>query len=371
MEQALETVSSRRLERSDWGMGIMEIKTQAKKLIWGPFLFMAITLMASSVLWARDIERVSVASDGSQSNDSSHSAFISADGRYVAFYSSASNLVSGDTNGMYDVFVHDRRTGQTIRLSAASDGSQSNDLSQFPSISADGRYVAFESNAGNLVLGDTNESSDVCVTASFDYRHVRPDGWDIILAVQNNCLLPAAPCKTFQHALGQSSGLDVIRLAQGVYQENVTMNEQRVCGIEGGWNNDYSKRSEDSSVSRIDGGNMDSVLAINAQANAINLSLSRLTLKNGKYPIPGTIGCEVSVQSDQAYVTLKLDHCTLTDNQSAVSIYSNNEGKVSVALDSSIMANNHTGAYGGAIDVLSLQQFPLLSEKSVHPVAPG
>jgi hypothetical protein len=109
------------------------------------------------------IKRVSVASDGSQSNNSSWYSSISAEGRYVAFSSLASNLVSGDTNGAEDVFVHDRQNGQTERISVASDGSEANNHSDYPSISADGRYVAFESRASNLVSGDTNGAEDVFI----------------------------------------------------------------------------------------------------------------------------------------------------------------------------------------------------------------
>jgi len=101
-------------------------------------------------------ERVSVASDGSQGNNYSDWPSISADGRYVAFGSLASNLVSGDTNGVPDIFVHDRQTGITTRVSLSSDGSQGNSYSDWPSTSADGRYVAFASRASNLVSGDTN-----------------------------------------------------------------------------------------------------------------------------------------------------------------------------------------------------------------------
>ena len=100
--------------------------------------------------------RVSVASDGTQGNNSSESASISGDGRYVAFESFASNLVSGDTNGTWDIFVHDMQTGATTRVSVASDGTQGNSSSEFASISSDGRYVAFESFANNLVSEDTN-----------------------------------------------------------------------------------------------------------------------------------------------------------------------------------------------------------------------
>jgi Tol biopolymer transport system component len=107
--------------------------------------------------------RVSVASDGTQANNGSLNPSVSADGRYIAFSSSASNLVPGDTNGRRDVFVHDQQTGTTTRVSIASDGTQGNSDSNYPSISANGRYVAFDSFANNLVPGDTSGTQDVFV----------------------------------------------------------------------------------------------------------------------------------------------------------------------------------------------------------------
>lgn len=112
---------------------------------------------------AQQTLRVSVSSAGVQANGSSDAASISADGRYVAFWSHASNLVSGDTNGCEDVFVHDRQTGQTTRVSVDSAGNQGNAWSTGSSISADGRYVSFTSEASNLVSGDTNAVADVFV----------------------------------------------------------------------------------------------------------------------------------------------------------------------------------------------------------------
>lgn len=107
--------------------------------------------------------RVSVDSTGVEGNNYSYSPSNSADGRYVAFESDASNLVSGDTNGQRDVFVHDRRTGQTSRVSVNSSGVQGNLYSQEPAISADGRYVVFYSSADNLVPNDTNGFGDIFV----------------------------------------------------------------------------------------------------------------------------------------------------------------------------------------------------------------
>lgn len=98
-------------------------------------------------------ERVSIASDGTQANNFSFDSAVSADGRYIAFLSNASNLVPGDTNDAYDIFVRDRVTGMTERVSVASDGAEANAYSLTPSLSADGRYVSFYSSASNLVPG--------------------------------------------------------------------------------------------------------------------------------------------------------------------------------------------------------------------------
>jgi len=108
-------------------------------------------------------ERVSVDSSGSEANNNSIDPSISADGRYVAFESLASNLVAGDTNNREDIFVHDRTTGITTRVSVDSSGAEANKLSWAPSISTDGAVVAFLSHADNLVPGDTNGRPDVFV----------------------------------------------------------------------------------------------------------------------------------------------------------------------------------------------------------------
>src|SRR5204862_6499305 len=106
-------------------------------------------------------ERVSVNSDGAEGDGSSERPTLSADGRYVAFSSSATNLVPGDTNGQSDVFVHDRQTRTTERVSVASAGIEGHGWSDRPAISANGRFVAFVSAAPDLVPGDTNGVRDV------------------------------------------------------------------------------------------------------------------------------------------------------------------------------------------------------------------
>ncbi|MCC5952671.1 MAG: S-layer homology domain-containing protein [Acidimicrobiia bacterium] len=118
--------------------------------------------------YVRDLEtgvttRVSQTSDGTAANGGSQTPALSADGRFVAFASFASNLVAGDTNGQTDVFVHDRQTDTTERVSVASDGTEGDGLSFNPAISADGRIVAFESYATTLVPDDTNDVVDVFV----------------------------------------------------------------------------------------------------------------------------------------------------------------------------------------------------------------
>jgi len=108
-------------------------------------------------------ERVNVSSAGAEANQSAISAAISADGGCVVFDSSATNLVGGDSNGFADVFVRELASGTTLRVSLAGAATQSNHVSEAPSISADGRYVAFESYASNFDPGDTNGLADIYV----------------------------------------------------------------------------------------------------------------------------------------------------------------------------------------------------------------
>ena len=91
------------------------------------------------------------------------SAADAADARFVAFESDASNLVQGDTNAARDIFVHDRQTGETTRVSVDSDGNEATYGADWPAISGDGRHVAFASVSPDLVQGDTNAAEDIFV----------------------------------------------------------------------------------------------------------------------------------------------------------------------------------------------------------------
>ena len=116
------------------------------------------------------IERSSIATDLTEADAGSEEVSISGDGRFVAFSSDATTLVANDTNGFTDVFLRDTCIGapagclpSVTRLSVATDGTQSDGFSHSPAISANGRYVAFESDADNLVPGDTNQFDDIFV----------------------------------------------------------------------------------------------------------------------------------------------------------------------------------------------------------------
>lgn len=111
----------------------------------------------------RQLSRVSVATGGGQANGPSTRPHLSGNGRYVVFESIATNLVPGDTNGVSDVFRHDRVTGATVRISVATGGGQGTGASVDPEISEDGNLVAFSSGAFELVPNDANGAADVLV----------------------------------------------------------------------------------------------------------------------------------------------------------------------------------------------------------------
>jgi Tol biopolymer transport system component len=134
-------------------------------------------------------ELVSVSSDEVQANADSLDSSISADGRYVAFDSAADNLVAGDGNGKTDVFLRDRLTGQTTRLSVATGGGEANGHSSNPALSLDGQHVAFESNATNLDPFAANGATHIYVhdvaTGVTERVSIALDGGPLLLQAAN------------------------------------------------------------------------------------------------------------------------------------------------------------------------------------------
>src|SRR5437764_487073 len=127
------------------------------------FTLSLVLVVSSAAVQAGGTVRVAVDSAGAQGNSGSFVPSLSATGRWVAFASYTTILVTGDTNEIRDVFVHDLTTGQTVRVSVDSAGTQGNSGSFVPSLSATGRWVAFASGATNLVAGDTNAATDIFV----------------------------------------------------------------------------------------------------------------------------------------------------------------------------------------------------------------
>ncbi len=155
---------------SDGGSGVPSISADGRYVA---FMSLATDLVAGdgngqTDIFVRDLQtntttRASVDTTGGDSDNWSDRTSISADGRYVAFQSAATDLVAGDGNGAQDVFVRDLQTNTTTRVSVDTTGGDSDSWSDRPSISADGRYVAFQSAATDLVAGDGNGFQDVFV----------------------------------------------------------------------------------------------------------------------------------------------------------------------------------------------------------------
>jgi len=150
------------------GAGPAQVSPDGHYVVFGSF---ASTLVPNDNNNADDIfvrdrdgnttERVSVSTDATEANGHSMYGSISADGRYVVYFALADNLVPSDNNEAADVFLRDRQTGATTRLSGGTGASEANGPSRFPAISSDGKHVAYQSDASNLVPDDGNSRTDI------------------------------------------------------------------------------------------------------------------------------------------------------------------------------------------------------------------
>jgi len=180
----------------------------------------------------REATRVSVSSSGAEGDGDSWGAALSADGRTVAFVSLAANLVVSDTNGCADVFVHDRQTHTTARVSVSSSGAEGTGSSaviggyrERPAISADGRYVAFSSEAANLVAGDANGRADVLV-------HDRQAGLTTLVSVssagaQGDCSALEPSLSADGHLIAFRSCASNLSSSNAAYNWQVFVRDQR------------------------------------------------------------------------------------------------------------------------------------------------
>jgi Tol biopolymer transport system component len=174
---------------------------------------------------------VSVSSEEDQGTEWSGFPTASDDGRFVAFVSAAPNLVPGDTNHASDVFVRDRESGKTTRVSVTSSGSQADWESDAPAISADGRFVAFESNASNL--GQDNPGTDI-------YVRDRESGTTIPVSVA----VPGVDTWYFSGSNGPSISADGRYVAFYSWARNMTPDDQN-------WTLDIFLRDLESNSTRL------------------------------------------------------------------------------------------------------------------------
>ncbi|MCP3915755.1 MAG: hypothetical protein GY711_09385 [bacterium] len=121
----------------------------------------AAPVLAGSTASAQNNLPVSVSSSGALANNDSYYSLISTDGRYVVFQSEAANLAANDPDSQYDIFRRDLQTGTTELVSVSTSGNSGSGLSLSPAVSGEGRWVAWSSNGSNLVAGDTNGTWDV------------------------------------------------------------------------------------------------------------------------------------------------------------------------------------------------------------------
>jgi Tol biopolymer transport system component len=176
------------------------------------------------------ITRISLDSSGHEGNGPSGyfglPGALSADGRQVAFESFATNLVPGDTNAAADIFVHDNVTGATVRVSIDSSGHEANGPSFYPAISGDGRFVTFTSVADNLVASDTNKAYDI-------FRHDRdPDGntiFDEGNGVTERVSVDSNGAEANGYSITSSISADGVLVAFSSAADNLVASDQNQC----------------------------------------------------------------------------------------------------------------------------------------------
>lgn len=296
--------------------------------------------------------RVSVNSAENQSNGDSTEPVVSGDGNFVAFASEADNLVAGDSNGASDIFVRDVVNGTTERVSVKSDSSEAGSGSYNPSISEDGRYVVFESDATNLVNGDVNQSRDI-------FLHDRNTATTVRVSVS----------ATAQESDGSSSqaviSLDGTRI---VYQSEAT---NIVAGDTNGASDVFLYTVADGSVARLsdrsvggssNGASSHPVLSDDGLFVAFESEASDLVSGDSN----GTSDIFVYNTDDSLLVRVSVTATSRQVNGSSISPSLNSNGNfVSFASDSTGLISGDTN---DAIDIFTINAQCLLTPPGVTPL---
>jgi Tol biopolymer transport system component len=261
-------------------------------------------------------ERISVSSTGTQGDQSSGDASINADGRYVAFDSFARNLIAGDLNGARDIFVRDRQAGITELVSVGPGGTQGNDSSWRPSISADGRYVAFQSYATNLVPGDTNASPDIFVRdrqlglterVSVNSAGVQGDGYSYSPSISADGRYVCFESYSTNFVAGGANGAKhvFVRDRQSATTEIVSIDSNGTQGDQDSW---YSAISADgryvafaSNATNLVPGDTNGVTDVFVRDRQLGLT-ERMSISTGTVP-GNSISYAPSISPDGRYVT--------------------------------------------------------------------
>ena len=251
--------------------------------------------------------RVSVNTSGQQGNENSSNASISRDGNFVAFASSSTNLVSGVSGTQ--IYIRDRNAGKTYLASTNSKGDPANAPCSFPEISATGSEVVYKSYATNLFNPDRNKVEDV-FTSGANQRFARPDGTDA-----GSCENPGSPCRTIQYAVNASRNGDVIKLGKGTYSSGFTLvGGRESVHLEGGWKPDFSSRDRDASLTVIDYHSSRTVVWCSTTSKRLTLKLSGLTVRHGYDS--GDRGGGITLSNLGGFLELVLENVRIVDNQS-------------------------------------------------------
>ena len=218
-------------------------------------------------------ERISVSSSGEAGNqDSYYGVDISADGRYVVFTTKSSNLVSGDTNDKWDIFLRDRQESTTKRVSISSSGDQANENSWLPHISEDGNLIVYTSLATNLVPGDTNGKWDIFAYNRLSGQTERISVSSAEVQANNNSGDNKAPAVSADGRFVTFSS-DATNL--------VTPDENNVCDMDG--NGTYTENCSDVFVRDRTNGTTEMVSVNSDEEQGNNFSMLSVISNDGRY----------------------------------------------------------------------------------------